>query len=55
VGEGVETCMAAETLGHKPAWALGSIGAISSARSRLSYWRPEPQLLRECLVQQGAL
>jgi putative DNA primase/helicase len=29
VGEGVETCMAVETLGHKPARALGSIGAIS--------------------------
>lgn len=29
IGEGVETCMAARQLGHKPAWALGSVGAIS--------------------------
>jgi putative DNA primase/helicase len=29
VGEGVETCMAARQLGHKPAWALGSVGMIS--------------------------
>lgn len=29
IGEGVETCMAAQQLGHKPAWALGSVGAIS--------------------------
>jgi putative DNA primase/helicase len=29
IGEGVETCMAARQLGHRPAWALGSAGAIS--------------------------
>jgi hypothetical protein len=29
IGEGVETCMAARQLGFKPAWALGSVGAIS--------------------------
>jgi putative DNA primase/helicase len=29
IGEGVETCMAARELGYAPAWALGSIGAIS--------------------------
>jgi hypothetical protein len=29
IGEGVETCMAARQLGHRPAWALGSVGAIS--------------------------
>ena len=29
VGEGVETCLAARQLGHKPAWALGSVGMIS--------------------------
>ena len=29
IGEGVETAMAARQLGHKPAWALGSVGAIS--------------------------
>jgi hypothetical protein len=29
VGEGVETCLAARILGHAPAWALGSVGAIS--------------------------
>jgi hypothetical protein len=29
IGEGVETCMAAAQLGLGPAWALGSIGAIS--------------------------
>ena len=28
VGEGVETCMAANRLGYGPAWALGSAGAI---------------------------
>jgi putative DNA primase/helicase len=28
VGEGVETAMAANVLGHGPAWALGSAGAI---------------------------
>jgi len=30
VGEGVETCMAANMLGHGPAWALGSAGAIAN-------------------------
>jgi hypothetical protein len=30
VGEGVETCMAANFLGHGPAWALGSAGAIAN-------------------------
>lgn len=29
IGEGVETCLAARQLGHKPAWALGSVGALS--------------------------
>jgi putative DNA primase/helicase len=29
IGEGVETCMAAQQLGLAPAWALGSAGAIS--------------------------
>jgi hypothetical protein len=29
IGEGVETSMAARQLGHKPAWALGSVGMIS--------------------------
>ncbi len=29
VGAGVETCLAARQLGHAPAWALGSAGAIS--------------------------
>ncbi len=29
IGEGVETCMAARELGYAPAWALGSVGAIS--------------------------
>jgi putative DNA primase/helicase len=29
IGEGVETCMAAQQLGIWPAWALGSVGAIS--------------------------
>jgi putative DNA primase/helicase len=29
IGEGIETCMAARQLGHSPAWALGSVGAIS--------------------------
>ena len=29
IGEGVETCLAARQLGHRPAWALGSVGAIS--------------------------
>jgi putative DNA primase/helicase len=30
IGEGVETCMAARHLGLKPAWALGSKGAIGA-------------------------
>jgi CHC2 zinc finger len=30
VGEGVETCLTARQKGHRPAWALGSAGAISS-------------------------
>jgi Toprim domain/CHC2 zinc finger len=30
IGEGVETAMAARQLGYKPAWALGSAGAISN-------------------------
>ena len=29
IGEGVETTLAARELGFKPAWALGSVGAIS--------------------------
>ena len=29
IGEGVETCMAGRQLGYAPAWALGSVGAIS--------------------------
>jgi putative DNA primase/helicase len=29
IGEGIETSMAARQLGFKPAWALGSVGAIS--------------------------
>jgi putative DNA primase/helicase len=29
IGEGVETAMAARQLGHKPAWALGSVGMIA--------------------------
>jgi putative DNA primase/helicase len=29
IGEGIETCMAAKQLGLEPAWALGSVGAIS--------------------------
>jgi putative DNA primase/helicase len=29
ISEGIETCMAARQLGFKPAWALGSVGAIS--------------------------
>src|SRR5262249_9977515 len=28
IGEGIETCMAAQQLGFAPAWALGSVGAI---------------------------
>jgi hypothetical protein len=30
VGEGIETCMAANALGFGPAWALGSAGAIAT-------------------------
>jgi len=30
VGEGVETCLAARQLGFRPAWALGSAGAIAA-------------------------
>jgi hypothetical protein len=30
IGEGVETAMAANMLGHGPAWALGSAGAIAN-------------------------
>ncbi|RWG07360.1 toprim domain-containing protein [Mesorhizobium sp.] len=29
IGEGIETAMAARQLGYSPAWALGSVGAIS--------------------------
>src|SRR6516164_10667651 len=29
IGEGLETAMAARQLGYGPAWALGSVGAIS--------------------------
>jgi hypothetical protein len=29
IGEGIETCMAAQQFGLLPAWALGSVGAIS--------------------------
>ena len=29
IGEGVETALAAKQLGFSPAWALGSVGAIS--------------------------
>src|SRR4029453_16576397 len=29
-GEGVESCIAANQLGHGPAWALGSAGAIAA-------------------------
>jgi putative DNA primase/helicase len=28
-GEGIETCLAARELGYAPAWALGSVGALS--------------------------
>ena len=28
IGEGIETCLAARLLGIRPAWALGSVGAI---------------------------
>ena len=30
IGEGIETCMAARMLGLRPAWALGSAGAIAA-------------------------
>lgn len=30
VGEGIETCMAANQMGYGPAWALGSAGAIAA-------------------------
>lgn len=30
VGEGIESCLAARTLGYRPCWALGSAGAIAS-------------------------
>jgi putative DNA primase/helicase len=30
IGEGVETCMAAQQIGLRPAWALGSAGAIAA-------------------------
>jgi hypothetical protein len=30
IGEGVETCLAVRKLGLKPAWALGSAGAIAA-------------------------
>jgi hypothetical protein len=30
IGEGVETCMAGRQLGFKPAWAVGSAGAIGA-------------------------
>ena len=30
IGEGIETCMAARMLGLRPAWALGSAGAIKA-------------------------
>ncbi len=30
IGEGVETCLAARQLGLRPAWALGSSGAIAA-------------------------
>jgi Toprim domain-containing protein len=29
IGEGVESCMAAQQLGYTPVWAVGSVGAIS--------------------------
>jgi hypothetical protein len=29
IGEGIETCLAARQLGYRPAWALGSAGAIA--------------------------
>jgi hypothetical protein len=30
IGEGIETCLAARALGLRPAWALGSAGAIAA-------------------------
>ena len=30
IGEGIETCLAARQLGLRPAWALGSAGAVSA-------------------------
>jgi putative DNA primase/helicase len=30
IGEGIETCMAARAFGLRPAWALGSAGAIAA-------------------------
>ena len=30
IGEGIETCMTARMLGLRPAWALGSAGAIAA-------------------------
>ena len=30
LGEGIETCMAARQIGLRPAWALGSCGAIAA-------------------------
>ena len=29
IGEGIETAMAARQLGHRPAWAVGSVGMIA--------------------------
>jgi hypothetical protein len=29
IGEGIETCLAARSLGLRPTWALGSAGAIA--------------------------
>src|SRR5262249_4149137 len=29
VGEGIETCLAARILGHRPTWALGSVGMVA--------------------------
>jgi CHC2 zinc finger/Toprim domain len=30
IGEGIESCVAARQIGHRPAWALGSAGAIAT-------------------------